>query len=129
MVVSTANWSNILQNAKEWLCGHVHCAKQKTGLVHSRSKCWTRLVPMVLPSSTNTFQTQTMLSRSLVLSKGSDGHVLMMSCLKDSKSMSLFSQQQATSSILVMTDLRHNQHHMDKVLNNALDDETATVVG
>ena len=86
-------------------------------------------MPMALPSSTNTFQTQTMLSRSLVLSKGSDGHVLMMSCLKDSKSMSLFSQQQATSSILVMTDLRHNQHHMDKVLNNALDDETATVVG
>ena len=27
------------------------------------------------------------------------------------KSMSLFSQQQATSSILVVTRLRHNQHH------------------
>ena len=54
---------------------------------------------------------QTMLSRSLVLSNGSDGHILMMPCLKDSKSMSLFSQQQAIPSMMVMTGLRHNQHH------------------
>ena len=49
--------------------------------------------------------------------------IVMMPSLKDSKSMSLFSQQQATSSILVMTGWRHNQQHhqpqhVDKVLNN-----------
>ena len=70
-----------------------------------------RLMPMALPSSTDAFQTQTMLTKSVVLSKGSDGHVLTMPSLKDSKSMSLFSQQQATSSTLGMTGLRHNHHH------------------
>ena len=32
-VVSTAHWSKTLLIAEEWLCGHVHCAKQKTGHV------------------------------------------------------------------------------------------------
>ena len=63
VAVSTAHWSKTLQIPEEWLCGHVHCMKQKTGLVHSRSECWMRLVPMALPSFKNTFQTQTMLSR------------------------------------------------------------------
>ena len=89
----------------------VHCTQQKTGLVHSRSECWMRLVPMPLPSSTNAFQTQTMLSRLLVLSNGSDGHTLTMPSLKDSRGSRDSSQEQATSSILVMTGLRHNQRH------------------
>ena len=48
------------------------------------------------------------------------------------KGMSIFSQQQAASTTLVMTGLRHNQpaspQHVDKVLNNTLD-ETPTIVG
>ena len=121
VAVSTAHWSKTLLIPEEWLCGHVHCTQQKTGLVHSRSECWMRLVPMALSSFKNAFQTQTMLSRSSQLSNGSDWHTLMMPCQKDSKSMSLFSQQQATSSLLMTTGLRHNQHHhnnVDKVLNN-----------
>ena len=42
-------------------------------------------MPVALPSSTDEFQTQTMLSKSLQLSKGSDGHILMIPSLKDSK--------------------------------------------
>ena len=68
-----------------------------------------------MASSQNIFflchwHTQTMLSRSLVLSNGSDGHILMMPSLKDSRGSRDSSQEEATSSIMVMTGLRHNQH-------------------
>ena len=53
MAVSTAHWSRTLLIPEEWLCGLVHSIQQKTGLVHSRSKRWMRLVSMALPSSTN----------------------------------------------------------------------------
>ena len=85
VAVSTAHWSKTLLIPEEWLCGHKHCTQQKTGLVHSRSECWMRLVPMPLLFSTNASHAQTILSRSLHLSDGSDGHTLMMPSLKDSK--------------------------------------------
>ena len=111
VAVSTAHWSKTLLIPEEWLCGDVHCTQQKTGLVHSRSECWMRLVPMPLPFSTDAFQTQTMLSRSLQLSNGSDGHLLMMPSLKDSKGSRVSSQEEAASFHVVMTGWIHNQHH------------------
>ena len=81
-----------------------------------------RLVPMLLHSSTNTLQAQTMPTKSWRLSNGSDGHILTMPSLIHSISLSDFSQQQATSSIVVMTGWRHNHRHIhnmwDKVLND-----------
>ena len=53
----------------------------------------------------------TMLSRSLQLSNGSDGHILMMPSFKDSRSSRVSSQQEAASFLVVMTGWRHNQHH------------------
>ena len=87
---------------------------------------------MPLPSSTDAFQTQTILTKSLVLSNGSDGRILLMPCHKDTKSMSLFSQQQATSSLgdgRLETQQTPTPQHMDKVLNDTLDDETVTMIG
>ena len=85
VAVSTAHWSKTLLIPEEWLCGCVHCTQQKTGHVHSRSECWMRLVPMAPPFSTDASRAQTMLSKSLQLSNGSDGHILMMPCPKDSR--------------------------------------------
>ena len=110
MVVSTAHWSRTLLIPEEWLCGLVHSIQQKTGLVNSRSECWMRLVSMALLSSTNASHAQTTPNKSLRLSSDSDGHSLMMPSLTDSRSMNDSSQEQATSSIVVMKGLRHNQH-------------------
>ena len=81
--LTVSHLSKTLLIAEEWLCGHVHCVIYKTGLVHSRSECWLRLVPMPLPSFTNASRAQIMPSKSLVLSNGSDGDILMMPSLKD----------------------------------------------
>ena len=110
MAVSTAHWSRTLLIPEEWLCGLVHSIQQKTGLVHSRSECWMRLVSMALPSSTNASHPQTMPTKSLRLSNDSDGHFPMMPSLTDSRSMNDSSQEQATSSIVVMKGSRQNQH-------------------
>ena len=67
VVVSTAHWSKTLLIPEEWLCGCVHCTQQKTGLVHSRSECWMRPVPMALPFSTDASRAQTMLTRSQII--------------------------------------------------------------
>ena len=56
-------------------------------------------------------QVQIMLSRSLQLSNGSDGHILMMPSLKDSRSSRDSSQEEAASSLVVMTGWRHSHHH------------------
>ena len=81
-----------------------------------------RLVPMALPSSTDAFQTQAMLTRSLVLSKRLRWAYPDEVMLQGLKIMSLFSQQQATSSLVVMTRLETQPtpppQHMDKVLND-----------
>ena len=98
MAVSTAHWSRTLLIPEEWLCGLMHSIQQKTGLVHSRSECWMRLVSMALPSSTNASHAQTMPSKSLRLSSNSDGHSLMMPSLMDSRSMNDSSQEQTISS-------------------------------
>ena len=112
MAVSTAHWSRTLLIPEEWLCGLVHSVQQRTGLVHSRSKCWMRLVSMALPSSTNASHPQTMLTKSLRLSSDSDGHSLIMPSLTDSRGMNDSSQEQATSSTVVMKGLRLNQHRL-----------------
>ena len=62
-----------------------YCMKQKTGLVHWWSEWWMRLVPMALPFSTDASRAPIMLNRSLQLSNGSDGHILTMPSLKDSR--------------------------------------------
>ena len=118
MAVSTAHWSSTLLIPEEWLCGLVHSIQQKTGLVHSRSECWMRLVPMALPSSTNASHPQTMLTKSLWFSSDSDGHSLMMPALMNSRSVNDSSQEQATSSIVVMKGLRHNQQCLHKAQIN-----------
>ena len=92
-----------------------------------------RLVPMPLPSSTNALQAQTMPTKSWWLSNGSDGHILTMPSLIHSISLSDFSQQQATSSIVVMTGWRHNHHHIHNTCTrcsttHTLDVETPTMV-
>ena len=99
--------------------------------MHSRIKSWMRLVPMALPfSTTNAFSTQTTLTKSLVLSNSSYGHILIMPSLKDSKSMSLFSHKQANFGDDRLETQPTLPLHIDKVLNdNTLDDETPTMVG
>ena len=118
--MSIAHWSKTLLIPEEWLCGCAHCTQQKTGLVHSRSKCWMRLVPMALPFSTDASRAQTMHSRSLQLSNGSDGHILMMPCLKDSKRHEPLLT--TTRHIINLGDYRLDTQptppHMDKGLNN-----------
>ena len=121
--LTVTHWLSTLQIAEKWLLWKHALCETETGLVDSRSECWMRLVPMALPSSTDAFQTQTMFSKSLVLSNGSDRHILMMPSLNDSRGMSLFSQQQTTPSFVVMRGWRHNQHHhqhVDKVFNHTL---------
>ena len=79
--------------------------------MHSRSECWMRLVPMAPPFSTDASRAQTTLSRSLQPSNGSDGHILMMPSLKDSRGSRDSSQEEAASFHVAMTGWRHNQHH------------------
>ena len=110
MVVSTAHWSKHIADCRRvalWthaLCETEDwaCALKKQVLDETGANGTAFLH--------NAFQTEIMLTKSLQLSNGSDEHIMMMPCLNDSRSMSLFSQQ-ATSSTLVMTGWRHNQHH------------------
>ena len=81
-----------------------------------------RLVPMELLSSTDTFQIQTMLTKSSRLSNSFNGHILMMPSLKDSKRLEHLLT--ATGYIINPGDDRLETQptpppqHMDKVLND-----------
>ena len=93
-----------------------------------------RLVPMPLPFSTDASRAQTMPNKSLQLSNGSDGHILMMPSLKDSKRFEPLLT--TTGHIINLGDDRldiqptSSPQHVDKVLNTrTLDEETPTMVG
>ena len=73
-----ALWMRALYSTEDWACALKKRVMDETGA-------------NVTAFIHRDYQTQTMLTKSLVLSNGSDEHIQMMPYPKDSKSMSLFS--------------------------------------